>query len=169
MKTENLQPHALIALNYNPGAEKIAEAGYEIARNMGARITLLHVLSEPSFYSSAEYSPIMGFTGYSDMSTWVQENNEQLIAESERFLTHIKNHLEDPAIQILIREGNFADTILETAREKNATLILLGLHQHHGLGIQLSENVTEKVMHSSKVPIVLIPTQESETELNSDE
>jgi nucleotide-binding universal stress UspA family protein len=164
MKRENLQPHVLIALNYNPAAEKIAEHGYEMARNMGARITLLHVLSEPSFYSAAEYSPTMGFTGYMDMSTWVQENNEQLIAESQRFLIHIKDHLGDPAIQILVREGNFADTILATSTEKKASFITLGFHQHRGPGFQLSENVAEKVMNESTIPLILIPSNPTETE-----
>lgn len=163
MKTEKAQPHTLIALNYSPSAQKIAEIGYEMSRNMGARITLIHVLSEPSFYSSAEYSPILGFTGYLDMNTWAEENNEQLVAESERFLTHIKEHLNDKSIKILVREGNFADCILETIREEKATFIIMGLHQHHGLGFQLSENVTEKVMHSSSIPLVLIPTHTSDS------
>jgi nucleotide-binding universal stress UspA family protein len=167
MKRENLQPHVLIALNYNPATEKIAEQGYEIARNMGARVTLLHVLSEPSFYSSAEYSPIMGFTGYMDMSTWVQENNEQLIAESQRFLIHIKDHLEDPAIQILVREGNFADTILETATEIKASCIILGFHQHQISAFQLSENVVEKVLNNSTIPLILIPSIATEKEEES--
>jgi nucleotide-binding universal stress UspA family protein len=158
MIQKNIQPHTLIALNYNPGAEMIAENGYEIARNMGARITLLHVLSEPSFYSSAEYSPIMGFVGYMDMKNWVQDNNDQLILESSRFLTHIKDHLKDPAIMILVKEGNFADTILATAEEKKASCIIMGFHQHKGLGFQLSENVTDKVMNSSPIPLILIPT-----------
>jgi nucleotide-binding universal stress UspA family protein len=167
MKREKLQPHVLIALNYSPVAEKIAEHGYEMARNMGARVTLLHVLSEPSFYSSAEYSPIMGFTGYMDMSTWVQENNEQLIAESQRFLIHIKDHLEDPAIQILVREGNFADTILATANEKKASFITMGFHQHRGAGFQLSENVAEKVMNNATIPLILIPSNPTKKEEES--
>jgi nucleotide-binding universal stress UspA family protein len=105
----------------------------------------------------------MGFTGYTDMSTWVQENNEQLVTESERFLTHIKSQLEDSSIRILIREGNFADTILDTAREKKASCIILGFHQRHGLGIQISENVTEKVMQQTAIPLILIPTKPSES------
>lgn len=156
--SENPQPHALMALNYHPTTEKVAEMGYSIIRNMGARLTLLHVLSEPSWYSSAEYSPIMGFTGYADMRTWAQENNEQIVSESERFLNQIKDCLNDPAIRIMVREGNFADTILKVAKEKNASLIIIGSHHPQGLELLSQGNVTEQILLLTEVPVIVIPT-----------
>jgi phosphomannomutase len=54
----------LIALDYNPTAQKVAEAGFSMAKAMGAEVVLLHVVTDPVYYSSAEYSPIMGFSGY---------------------------------------------------------------------------------------------------------
>jgi len=59
----------LIALDYGPTAQKVAETGYLLAKTMGAEITLLHVLSEPVYYSSPEYSPIMGFNGFMAMDS----------------------------------------------------------------------------------------------------
>ena len=54
----------LIALDYEPSAEKIAETGYAIATALNAEVILLHVVAEPAYYSSMEYSPIMGFSGF---------------------------------------------------------------------------------------------------------
>ena len=54
----------LIAMDYNPTAQKVAEIGYSFAKSMDAEITLLHVVSDPVYYSSLEYSPIMGFNGF---------------------------------------------------------------------------------------------------------
>jgi nucleotide-binding universal stress UspA family protein len=158
MNTTNKQPHALIAVDYSPSAEYVAMQGYEMAHIMGARMSILHVLSDPSSYSLSEYSPIMGFTGYLDIDTWVQENNEQLIAETERFLQHIKAKLEDDSIQILIREGNFASSILETAREQNASFIILGTHSHRWLDGILLGSVAEEILHTSPIPLYIIPT-----------
>ena len=54
----------LIALDYNPTAQKVAELGFSMAKAMNAEVILLHVITDPQFYSSAGYSPIMGFAGY---------------------------------------------------------------------------------------------------------
>jgi nucleotide-binding universal stress UspA family protein len=53
----------LIALDYDPSAEKIAEAGYALAKAIGAKVTLIHVIADSAYYSTLEYSPVMGYTG----------------------------------------------------------------------------------------------------------
>jgi len=64
---ENKKKKVLIALDYNPTAKKIAENGYALAKAMHAEVILLHVVADPVYYSSTEYSPIMGFVGYMDV------------------------------------------------------------------------------------------------------
>ena len=39
----------LIALDYNPTAQKVAEVGFSLAKSMNAEITLLHVITDPVF------------------------------------------------------------------------------------------------------------------------
>ncbi|MFA6949836.1 MAG: universal stress protein [Lentimicrobiaceae bacterium] len=56
--------NVLIALDYDPTAQQVAEKGYELAKSMGARVTLVHVLSNEIYYYSRAYSPIMGFEGF---------------------------------------------------------------------------------------------------------
>lgn len=62
MKTKNV----LIALDYDPTAQKVAEAGYDLAKMIGATVTLVHAIADPVYYSATGYSPIMGFGGYLD-------------------------------------------------------------------------------------------------------
>ena len=66
MKT-NKVTKVLIALDYNPTAQKVAEVGFSMAKSMNAEVILLHVITDPVFYSTSGYSPIMGFNGYMDM------------------------------------------------------------------------------------------------------
>ena len=44
----------LIALDYNPTAQKIAETGFSLAKAMNAQVVLLHVIADPVYYSSAK-------------------------------------------------------------------------------------------------------------------
>ena len=56
----------LIALDYNPTAQKVAEIGYSLVKGADVEVTLMHVMGNPVFYTSTVYEPIMGFGGYID-------------------------------------------------------------------------------------------------------
>jgi len=152
----------LIALDYEPSAEKIAETGHTIANALNADIVLLHVIAEPAYYSSMEYSPIMGFSGFMDtfnvdMSESVTKNVSTLALE---FLNKSKEHLGNNNIETMVAEGNFADTIVESAEKVQADIIVMGSHIRRGLDKLLMENVAEKVVHLSKVPVLVIPIKD---------
>ena len=114
----------LIALDYNPTAQKVAEIGFSMAKSMNAEVILLHVISDPVYYSSTEYSPIMGFNGYMDMGPMQLNSVDELKKASQHFLDKSKQHLGDKTIQTLVKEGDFADSILETAKEVHADIIV---------------------------------------------
>ena len=58
----------LIALDYDPTAQKVAEIGSSVGENTDAAITLLHVIADPSYYATIVYDPIMGFGGYTNLN-----------------------------------------------------------------------------------------------------
>jgi nucleotide-binding universal stress UspA family protein len=151
----------LIALDYDPSAEKIADTGNLIAAAFDAEIILLHVVAEPSYYSSMEYSPIMGYSGFMDNFNMEisEEVKNNLTALSEEFLEKFKKHLGNDRIKTLVAEGNFAETITATAEKEMADMIVMGSHGRRGLDKLLMENVAEKVLQLSKVPVLVIPIQ----------
>ena len=149
----------LIALDYDPTAQAIAEKGFMLAKAMGAEVTLLHVIADPLYYSSAAYSPIMGFTGYMDMEASQKNITAELKKESLLFLQRSKQHLGDDSIKTLVTEGYFADSILDTAKEIDADIIVMGSHSRSWLNDILIGSVTEKVLHSSTVPLFIVPTK----------
>ena len=149
----------LIALDYSPTAEKVAETGFLLAQTMGAQVVLLHVLSDPVYYSSSEYSPIIGFEGYMEMGPVNLVTTERLNDASLRYLDNTKQRLGDSTIQTLVKEGEFAETILETATEVHADFIVIGSHSRRWLEEVLMGSVTEKVLHHTSIPLFIIPTK----------
>ena len=152
----------LIALDYNPTAQKVAEVGFSMAKSMNAEVILLHVITDPVIYSTAGYSPIMGFTGYIDMSPVQLESIDGLNNASLQFLDKSKQHLGDKTIKTLVKEGDFADTILETAKEVHADIIVIGSHSRKWLENIVMGSVTEKVLHHTTIPLLIIPTKKEE-------
>jgi nucleotide-binding universal stress UspA family protein len=151
----------LIALDYNPTAQKVAESGFSIAQAMKAEVILLHVISDPLYYSSVEYSPIMGFNGFMETAQLQLNNVESLKKASKQFLDKSKNHLGDNSIQTLVTEGDFADSILETAKDLKADIIVMGSHSRKWLENIVMGSVTEKVLHHTSIPLFIIPTKKN--------
>jgi nucleotide-binding universal stress UspA family protein len=149
----------IIALDYDPTAQKVAEAGFSLAKSMKAEITLLHVISDPVYYSSVEYSPVMGFTGYMEMGQMQSVTIARLKEASLQYLEKIKEHLGDKEIQTMVSEGDFADSILSTAKEIKADLIVMGTHSRKWLENILMGSVAEKVLHHTSIPMYVIPTK----------
>ena len=149
----------LIALDYNPTAQKIAEMGYALAKTMGAEVTLLHVISDPVYYASTDYSPIMGFTGYLNSDPLQLNTIEMLKTASLNFLDKSRNHLGDASIQILVAEGDFAEAILKSAKNLHADIIVIGSHSRKWLENIVMGSVTEEVLHHTTIPLYIIPTK----------
>ncbi|MFZ0281878.1 MAG: universal stress protein [Bacteroidales bacterium] len=161
MKTNKINK-VLIALDYNPTAQKVAELGFSMAKSMDAEIILLHVITDPVFYSTSGYSPIMGFNGFIDMGTVQLDSVDGLKNASLQYLEKSKQHLGDDDIRTMVKEGDFADSILETAKEEHANIIVLGSHSRKWLENILMGSVTEKVLHNTSIPLLIVPTKKND-------
>jgi len=150
----------LIALDFNPTSQKVAEEGYSLARSLDAEVILLHVVVDPIYYTSTENFPIIGYSG-SLITPMQLLNAEETKNESKLFLEKIKIHLGDPNIQTVVKEGDFADLILKSAEELQVDLIVMGSHSRRWLEEILLGSVTEKVLHHSPIPLFIIPTHKS--------
>jgi len=158
MKTKILKK-VLIALDYNPTAQKVAETGFSLAKSLNAEVTLLHVITDPVFYATSGFSPIMGYNGYVDVTPTVIDSVDGLKNASLQYLDKARQHLGDKTIQTLVKEGDFAETILKTAKELHADIIVLGSHSQKWLENIVMGSVSEKVLHHSSIPLFIIPTR----------
>jgi nucleotide-binding universal stress UspA family protein len=149
----------LIALDYNPTAQKVAETGYSLAKAMKAKTTLLHVVSDVTYYSSLDYSPIMGFGGFSAAYTAQPDTIGEIKKVAQTYLDNSRHHLGDEQIQTVVKSGEYGETILKTATELGADIIVMGTHSKRGLEKLLVGSVAENVLHHSLIPVLIIPTR----------
>jgi len=145
----------LIALDYNPTARKVAESGFEMAKAMGAHVTLLHVLVAPEMYAAI----------YADMGVWQINAIDQVEAfknietASKSFLEKAKKHLGAKSIDIVLKEGDTAQMILQIAAETKAECIVMGSHSSKWLESILLGSVTAEVLRKTDIPMYIVPTK----------
>jgi len=155
----NKKKKVLIALDYDQTAQKVAELGYSMAESMDAEVTLLHVITDLVYYSSREYSPVMGFQGYMEMGPLQTVTIDGMKNTTLDYLNNIKAHLGESSIQTIVKEGDFAESILEAAKEVHADIIVMGSHSRKWLENIVMGSVSEKVLRSTSIPLFIIPTK----------
>lgn len=152
----------LIAVDYDPTARKVVELGFSLAKSMGAEVILLHVVTDPVYYSSIEYSPIVGYTGYETLDPLPANTVGEIQKAAQFFLEKFKQQLNDDTIQIVIGEGDFAQSIIDSAKSLHADIIVMGSHSHSWLSDILMGSVTTEVMHNAAIPLFVIPTKKGD-------
>jgi len=75
------------------------------------------------------------------------------------FLDKLKLHLKDDTIKTYIGEGDFSQSILESAKSVHADIIVIGSHSHSWLSDAIMGSVTSEVLHKSTIPLFIIPTK----------
>ncbi len=151
----------LIALDFDPSAQKVAESGFSIAKAMNAEVNLLHIISDPAYYSSAEHITIMGFAGSKNTLPLKSDNIDELKKIAQEFLDKTKEHLGDKTIKTLLKEGEFSESILTSAQDLHADLIVMGSHSRKVSSRRVMGSVTRKVLLRSSIPLLIIPTKKA--------
>jgi len=151
MKEDKIKK-VLIALDYDVTSKKVAEEGYSLAHSMGAEAILLHVISElPVYYSESNYTHEYKVDLLGDLNKTTQA-----------FLDKIKKHLGDDAVQTVLKDGEIADTILKTAKEMNADIIVVGSHSRKWLETIILGSQAEDVITNSPIPVLIVPIKKKE-------
>ena len=149
----------LIALDYDPSAQKVAETGFSFSKAMKAEIVLLHVMADPQDYTLTEHVTIMGFSGQQDTSEVISEKTLDPKKLSMQFLDKSKLYLGDNRIQTLLEEGDCAEAILNAAIKISADVIVMGSHSRKWFENTIMGTVTEKVLQNTTIPVLIIPTK----------
>jgi len=147
--TNNEVNRILIAMDYHPTALKVAEVGFTMAKAMNAEVVLLHVIMNMLTYSLT----------YLELGPLKLESVKDLEQASQEFLVKSKKHLGDNMIQTIVKDGDFAESILKTAKDLHADIIVMGSHSQRWLEEILLGSVTEKVLRQSLIPLFIIPTK----------
>lgn len=147
----------LIAIDYHPVSEKVVDAGYELAKKMGAEVCLIHVLADVSYYGM-QYQPFMGYEGYNETAIDLNVAAE-MRQVAQDYLDKAATHINDERVGKKLIEGDTARAILDYAEKWHADLIVMGTHSHSFLEKLLMGTVAAQVLEKTKVPVYMVPVK----------
>lgn len=135
----------LVPLDGSKTAEGVLPHAKALAYSEGAELILLTVASNPIDFV------------FSDPGVATREIAEQQ-SRSKKYIAEIEAQLKAAGFRVstLLREGAVADTILRTAEETQADVIAMSTHGRTGPARWLLGSVADRVVRSSKIPVLLI-------------
>lgn len=147
----------LIALDYNPVSEIVADKGYELAQKLSAEVELIHVVTEIGYYGM-QYPTFMGYNGFENIE---MDNNtrQQLHTVAEDYIKNAALHLKDPTVTTHIETGDTATAILDYIKTSNADLLVMGTHSHSTLEKLFMGSTASKILEKTEIPTYVIPVK----------
>ena len=138
--------HILVATDFGPASDRALGIAIELAQRFDARLTVLHVLEPPAYPYGGMHLPFPIEVLSSRRRAMVQRL-ESTMQEARK---------ERPDAQEALRDGTPWRTILGTAKELRADLIVVGSHGHRGLPYRLLGSVAEQVVRASPIAVLTV-------------
>jgi len=148
----NKNKKVLIALDSGPTALKVAEAGFLIAKSMGAEVILLHVIINLVTYSMI----------FLKMDPLDVESLDEMKLSSKNFLEKSLVSYGGRIIQTIVKQGDFAVALIDAANKLSADVIIMGSQNSKWLEEIVIGRVTNESLQQTKIPILIVPTKKHE-------
>ena len=132
--------HAIHALNY----------AVDSADKWGAELVILTVVPPISpFIYSGEFDPLL----IPELEDNIRKSHQKILRESAELVNN--KHLEIK-VETRLEEGRPSKIIVETAKEENVDLIVLGSRGLGGITGSLLGSTSQSVVHECTKPILIV-------------
>ncbi len=155
--------HILLAVDGSHASRQVATHAFELAHQLGARITVLHVLDDVAV-PFVQY----GMEPYVDVEAVSPEVIEAQHDGARRLVADVA----DAAPAGVAVEGDVVDAaghrigevIAGEAERRGADLIVMGTHGKRGLSRMFLGSVADTVIRSASVPVTLVRHHEDDAD-----
>ena len=124
------------------------------AKQFSAKVTMLHVVREFKDMVAFDF----GIERSVAAKKWFTVNNEYFQEIKEKFDDLVKSQYNEDAIDdVMVVKGNPVKQILQTSKDKNCDLIVMGSKGKGGLEDAMMGNTVTGVLRRSKIPVLVSP------------
>ncbi len=146
----------LLACDLSPASEAATRTAVDLARTVGAQLHVVYAL-EPPFEAPQWFVPL---------ESWERGVYEGVAKRAEEAaLTNLRDTLAKAGAtaDIHLRRGIAADTIVRTAADVHAELLVIGTHGRTGFKHALLGSIAERVARTAPCPVLIVRGEKPES------
>jgi nucleotide-binding universal stress UspA family protein len=133
----------LVALDCTPASKAALEQAVELARDEGARLTLISVAAPPRWRPVGPYFVPL-------------PNDDELERQAQKILDEAEAQVpEDLPVSTVLRRGEAAKAILERVEQGEHDLVVVGSRGHGRAASLLLGSVSRDIVAHSPVPVLI--------------
>ena len=138
----------LVGIDLNEKSEILVEKALKIAKDYGAKLWLLHVMSPLPEYVGFEVAPHYSHEGFETVKE----------TQRKRLMKYVDMVKENGLIaEGIVLEGVATSAIIDESKELNVDLIICGHHEHSVLYNMLFGSISASVVRNSEIPVLVYP------------
>ncbi len=138
----SLFKHILVPTDFGQSSKKALDVAIELARTVGAEITILHTCEIPA--RAYAITPVDLLSRLTDAA---RKELDDLVATLRQ---------RCPSCDSVLKVGVPWEEILGAVAETGADLVVMGTHGHRGIAHTLLGSVAEKIVRMSPVPVLTV-------------
>ncbi len=142
------------ATDLSEGSNKALPLAAQMARRHGAKLIVAHIIDLPAV------------TPYGETMVDPQELRSRVEQSAKAQITDLLAHCEDVEWELNIAIGYPAKEIIQIVEDVNADFVVAATHTRSGIERLLLGSVSRKLMHSLTVPLLIVPGDMSQEQLN---
>jgi nucleotide-binding universal stress UspA family protein len=142
----------LVPLDGSALAERALPCATALARALPAELVLFQAVSLPSYLKAVLTR------GESTADVLLA----QLVVEAQDYLTRLSGQLQETGViaHATVRQGPAAEGIVDYAEQTHIQQIVMATHGHGGISRWVHGSVTERVLQSASMPVLLVRVAE---------
>jgi nucleotide-binding universal stress UspA family protein len=137
----------LFPTDFSNGARAAMDHAISLAKDYDAKLILLNVIQDISI---AEWY-IPSSLSVSDL---IEDIQKSAVQEMDKWLAEVSRQVKD-AEKLVARGVPFVE-IIQTAKDRNADLIVIGTHGRTGIDHMLFGSTAEKVVRKASCPVLTV-------------
>lgn len=138
----------VLPVDFGESTDRLIDGAVKFAKETNGKICLIHVAPADIGFAIGD----MGFQYFPEVEqNEIKEELLQLNRLQQRILA------ENIDCEHLLKQGVAGDIILEYAREKNASYIVMGSHGRSGIYDVFVGSLTKELTRRSQIPVLVIP------------
>ena len=138
----------VLPVDFSDTTDVLIDGAVDFAKEVMGKICLIHVAPADIGFAIGD----MGFQYFPEI-----EKSE--IAEELSELNELQKRIESKGVgcEHILKQGVSADIILNYAKEKNASYIVMGSHGRSGIYDVFVGSLTKDITKNSPIPVVVVP------------